>query len=719
MTMHRLLSRALLIGSALAAFALGLVAAPPELTDQAPNTWVKRSPLPGGSSSPRLGYESSLGYDPRAKLLIRWGGHNQGGGGEQNAETWTFDLLTARWTLKEPNEAPPGVCCAQQNVFDPIRNRFLRFPAFSGSHGWQWFREIYLKNSSVWAYDLAANTWRDLRPLPEPHIGPLRCASWDNDHEVVVVFGGEGSHEGTLVYDPYTNTWTNRRTPDQPAFRSGGNLAFDAAHHLHILFGSQFSNDPHTWAYDLRANRWRDLKPPKQPPTDRNDAVLAYDSVNRRILAVVKITEGEGDRARHRLETWSFDTGSNRWAKMDPPREPDASGNRARLLLFIPDRNLTVLETRTHPPQGPAEQQIWTYRLGNPRAETTTPPAPPTELHLTTTKDGAELSWRASSSTSATQYLVYRGAGAFPWEADYREVGRLPAKETTFRDRDLRSGQVYFYTVRATDAEGRLGPESTRVRTQPRVVEEAVVSVLSAREVGLTWKPPAGEDVSGYHIERAAVEVWSEDQLQRLKKRTPPLGEPSVGSLRRIGAFTRINAELVHEPRFTDRINLEKPQPIEGAPIWERRFAAEQLDMKGKPYRWAVFAYRVRAVDRLGVQSGPSPYFLTLPSAPQALFSQERGTKCDLKWARSPEKGLRGYRVYRLDGRFDAQPLSRLTPDPIPETTFTDEQAGKLTRRYHVVAVDALGQEGSPSAPVWFEREWKTFYKPFTGQWHQ
>jgi hypothetical protein len=33
--------------------------------------------------------------------------------------------------------------------------------------------------------------------------------------------------------------------------------------------------------------------------------------------------------------------------------------------------------------------------------------------------------------------------------------------------------------------------------------------------------------------------------------------------------------------------------------------------------------------------------------------------------------------------------------------------------------VDALGQEGSPSSPVWFEREWKSFYAPFTGAWHQ
>src|SRR5262245_29611174 len=145
----------------------GALATPPPL-EQPANTWVKRSPLPGGPPSPRLGYESSLGYDAKARVLIRWGGHNQGGGGEQNAETWTFDPLTAKWTLREPNTSPPGICCGQQNVFDRSHGRFVRFPAFSGSHGWQWFREIYLNNSTVWTYDWPANTWRDLRPVPEP-----------------------------------------------------------------------------------------------------------------------------------------------------------------------------------------------------------------------------------------------------------------------------------------------------------------------------------------------------------------------------------------------------------------------------------------------------------------------------------------------------------------------------------------------------------------------
>jgi hypothetical protein len=132
-------------------------------------------------------------WDSKHHVLIRYGGHNQGGGGEQHSEIWTFDPLTAKWVLKEPNVQPPGICCGQQNVFDPNQGRYLRFPSFSGSHGWQWWREIYLNDSSVWSYDLAENKWRNLRPIPTATPKPLRCAAWDSSQDVVVLFGGETS----------------------------------------------------------------------------------------------------------------------------------------------------------------------------------------------------------------------------------------------------------------------------------------------------------------------------------------------------------------------------------------------------------------------------------------------------------------------------------------------------------------------------------------------
>jgi len=602
------------------------------LSDLPPNTWHKLSPLENTPTSPRLGYEGACVWDAKHQVMIRYGGHNQGGGGEQGSEIWTFDPRTAKWTLKEPNTSPPGICCGQQNIFDPVSGRYIRFPAFSASHGWQWWREVYLNDASVWTYDLDENKWRNMRPLPTAHPRPLRCASYDTDRRVIVLFGGEGSHEGTWTYDPWTNEWKQMSPPEEPAPRSGGNMAYDQKHKLHILFGAQFDDDQHTWAYDLAKNIWRDMQPTEMPPTDKNDAVLTYDATAGKVLAIVKITTGKDEDATHRLETWTYDAGENRWSKMNPGREPDPTGNRARQLIFAPELGVALLENRSHGKIN--EQQIWAYRL-------------------------------------------------------------------------------------APGGKGTGDPPATKPAYPPLVVD-VVASVIDSGHVEISWKAPPRAEITGYLVERAPVEVLSEDQLKRLKSQTPPLEAPSVGLIRRIGKFERLTPSPVAETSFTDStIDLAKKSEIAGEPIEERRVHDEELDATGREYRYGVYAYRVRALDAVGGASGPSPATFTIPSSPQHFFARENGTTCHLKWEASAGKGIVGFRVYRMDGRYNKDPITRLTADPIAETTLTDPEAGKAARRYYVVSVDALGQEGFPSSPVWFEREWKPFYEPFIGEWHQ
>ncbi len=686
--------------------------------EQSSNTWVKRSPLANTPVSPRLGYEGACAWDNAHRVFIRYGGHNQGGGGAQYSEVWTFDPLTAVWTLKEPDTSPPGVCCAQQNVYDPVHERYVRFPAFSGSHGWQWFREIYLNNTTIWVYDLDTNLWQELRPVPAPKVTGLRCASWDSDAQVIVIFGGEGNREGTVVYDPYENTWTRMKPAKEPDFRSGGNMVYDSKHKLHIMFGAQFSDDPHTWGYDLRKNQWRELKPNILPPTNENDAVLAYDSLNGVVIALVKITEGKEENAKHKIQTWAYDTGKNSWTKMNPPQEPDSTGNRSRVLAFAPEFGLTILENRTRSKPGPPEQQIWTYCYDKPKSAAGASVLPPTDLQVMTSANSARLTWKPSANDAVTKYIVYRGASEYPWGVNYKKIASVKADNTDYQDTGLPREKVNYYAVRAV-AEQRESDLSLRVRTQPRFVEQAVVSVISHKQVDISWTPLKAADIVGYHVERANVEVWTEDQLKRLKSRIQPLTDPSIGAVKRIGPFKRLNLKLLRSPSFIDNVDLTKPSSIEGDALQERRMYDEHLDKNGRSYRFAVFAYRIRAVNALGVESGPSPYFLTIPSIPRWVFAKEDGSTCQLKWAKNTEKNLKGYRIYRLDGRWDKDPISRLTKEPIKNLTFSDSTAGDRTRRYHVVAVDALGQEGRPSRPVWYRREWRRYYEPFVGEWHQ
>lgn len=603
----------------------------PSIAGQGANTWIKLSPLDGGPPSPRMGYEGACVWDRRHRLLVRYGGHNQGGGGEQGAEVWTFDPLTAVWNLKEPNTSPPGVCCNAQNVYDPVRGRYVRFPLFSGSHGWQWWREIYLNDSTVWTYDLAANAWRNLRPMPSPELAPYRAASWDSRAGKIVVFGGEGSHEGTLVYDPARNEWRDMNPDPEPPPRSGGTMAYDEAHDVHVLFGTQFGEDARTWTYELGANRWTDRKPPVQPPTLENDAVLTYDPIHKVVLAIVKITTGQDEAATHEVQTWAYDAGANQWHRRHPATEPDRAGNRTRNLVFAPELNVAILENC---PSKPREQQVWTYRHAAAGADDTVAPLPPVQ--------------------------------------------------------------------------------------SPAFVQDAAVSVIAHDRVEIDWNPSMASEVSGYHVERATVEVWTEDQLRRLREQTDPLDEPSVGAIRRIGPFRKLTESPVSGTSYADTgVRLDQPMSIDGEPVYEKNLHLDHLSPSGKRYHLAVHAYRLISVDARGESLGQSPAFFTIPSSPQHVFSREDAERCQLRWKPNPEKGIRGYRVYRMDGRYSSDAIARLTGEPVSGTSYTDPEAGRPTRRYYVVAVDALGQEGFPSSPVWYRREWQKFYEPFTGEWHQ
>jgi hypothetical protein len=70
------------------------------------------------------------------------------------------------------------------------------------------------------------------------------------------------------------------------------------------------------------------------------------------------------------------------------------------------------------------------------------------------------------------------------------------------------------------------------------------------------------------------------------------------------------------------------------------------------------------------------------------------------------------YRIPPQGGR----QVARLTADPVGAGPYTDAKAGKETRRCRVVAVDALGQDGFPSAPVW--QYWR-YSVPFVGEGHE
>ncbi len=318
--------------------------------------------------------------------------------------------------------------------------------------------------------------------------------------------------------------------------------------------------------------------------------MTAPDHITIALVRALDTGKPDSEGATGHLETWAYDASRNEWQKMDPPAEPPGFGSRRRCMIYLPDQNLVLLENRgaaAETPQKENEQQIWTYL----------PPLPSRE------RDGVRVK-----------------------PSEDQPAGLAESPKPLRTEPSPRPSPGY-----------RAREQSSTAR-QPRIVEDAIVSVISTKEVRLSWKPPVCGTAVGYHIERAPVEVYSEDQVARLTKELDPLPEPSVGAVKAIGQFTRITDKPLKETTYTDPgIDLTKPQLLEN-PQPVNTFRGDQLNASGKPYRFAVFAYRIRAVNAQGGESGPSPFFLTIPSSPKHVFSKETGQRCDIKWAANPEQ---------------------------------------------------------------------------------
>ena len=661
----------------------------------AENRWIKQSPREG-APAPGFYYEGSGDFDPYSNKWIHHAGHD---GIPQGFHTFTCDLTNGGWQQRFPPTSPPGVCCVDgANVFNRASRCFVRFPGGSLGHGYQWSRGVRLKESAVWLYDPVGDTWTNMRPPPyrelekysKEVIGGL-CSGgvYAANHELTISFGGTGAggaKNSLFFYDPYANALRLMQPSNSPPPRDGMGLAYDSAHDKLVMFGSQYLSDERTWLYDFRSNAWQahglDPHPPgKNTGTYSTIPRMAYDSINGLVLCIVWL-----DDKGH--ETWALDVEKLQWSKLNPSAEPTPSKSRSRNLTFSPEHNLFILElssTNNRP-------ELWSYRYK--AADVAQRLAPPADLQVVTRTRRATLKWSPSLSHAVTKYRVYRAEPAEPWLVEFKPIGET--KGTSFDDNDIAAARGYFYTVKAVGADGSESGPGIRARAEPRVLLKPVVSVLGTNRVEVTWNTHPARDVVGYNIYRgvASVRTVTQGEPAAWKDNDPPYSEPMVVKVTDITHIKKLNNELLRKTVFTDQADLTDKGP-------------EAAD-----YRYAVYAYIVRAVNELGVESGPSPYALTIPSEPVNFFCREKGDEADLKWDANPEKGIAGYRVYKLKGTWEIIPAET---DLVHNTAFS-HPSGRNATRYWVLAVDALGQEGQPSSPVWCNHDYRGFYQ---GEWHQ
>jgi hypothetical protein len=236
------------------------VAAAVQPTATKPPPAATKTPTEVPALNPSARGYVSMAYDSESDKIILFGGQIEGRGIIPNGETWAYDIASNTWTEMKP-DAGPAIKAAVDLVYDAESDRVILF----GGGG-----EQLNIMSDTWAYDYNTNTWTEMAAGPEDHLG-YRMA-YDIESDRCILFGGMGYpslslFNDTWAYDFNSDTWTEMQPNTSPSARNFHAMAYDAQADRVILFGGsewdENMNDKalgDTWAYDFNTNTWEELE---------------------------------------------------------------------------------------------------------------------------------------------------------------------------------------------------------------------------------------------------------------------------------------------------------------------------------------------------------------------------------------------------------------------------------------------------------------------------
>lgn len=673
-------------------------------SDQAPGTFVLRAPY-------FLTAEPGFAWDSANGVFLGWGGHHLGQ--EQSHDVWVLDPKQGAWRCMHPGLSPRACCCSPQLSFDPHLGRLLTFGGDGGqSHGWMAVTIQGFEQSIPFMYDYAANRWTPMRPYPEPPGGvrQYKGFAYHPEHRVHILFSGGTEHpDDTWAYDAYSNEWTELKPEGSPGGRKGHVLCYDPDRRAILMHGGQTA-DRRVYRFSIEENRWSALETANEPPA-LFAPVFAYDPHARAVVLAGMFSANGKDRD---LQVWQLKSDASAWEKVAFSTGTDVPGRHHPIsqlgfgATYSPELNLYLFGGGTF---GTDQFHTWTYRLA-PARDIAAPPA--LKVQLLTQKEGVKLAWNALPN--ATGYEIHRGEGANAWTAKFRKIGET--RDAGFVDTGRARGIQVFYRVRALPGVPGLPVAEGQVRSRLPAPAPPQVNLDAANAVRLTL-PKASPDGVGFLIERA--QAWTERFVNRFDREQTKMV---------FGPFEQVAEQPYAEAEWRDGVDLAKVAADRRFEIPPNPICVLYPKDKAPEPAWsslAVYVYRIREVNRLGVVSGPSAWVTTLPAAPDPVTAVASGVDTPdagavtVKWQASAQAGIAGYRVYRqltkLAGpewrqewkeqhHADPDRWHRLSHEDVRVTEFLDDTipGGLCRRRYYVTVVDRFGQEGPPSTGVWAYR---------------
>jgi len=388
----------------------------------------------------------------------------------------------------------------------------------------------------------------------------------------------------------------------------------------------------------------------------------------------------------------------------------------------------------------------------------TTSPGIPQRLLARTSGYGLTLTWERVHSDDLVGYHVYRSdRGA---DGPYKLITDMPVPPDTgiYEDKGVSEEKQYFYEVTAVDRAGNESPPSARgfatdYNFRPPLPPQDVTAEPVSGGIRISWAPDEQSGVQGHVVYRAESMDGALAQISRLIHKDTSEFTDRDARLSPIGAFWYV-VQPVASSGLLSPLSvpaIASPVPTEGpeAPLNIRGFSddsgnrllwspsrdntasgyvVERAQVAAKP-KWTVlnkapllenqvtltdttaarntaYVYRVKAVNRAGMQGPPSQtvtlqIFTPPPLPPSGIMVTRITGGVRVAWDPSRESSVAGYNVYRRSG--EGGPV-KLTAKALNSSSsfYEDKKAKKgALYEYTVSCVSNDGRESALSNPVY------------------
>jgi galactose oxidase-like protein len=260
--------------------------------------------------------------------------------------------LSSQWFDRTPSgkqsRTPKGVeDCAM--IYDPLQHRILLFGGKTDAG-----RLV----DGLWAFDLAKSVWQEVTVLdPKPPAVEDHSALYDPIGQRMIIYGGIGGFSGSTTnnlwsFDLKTQRWRNMKGADVPR-RELHSAVYDERGKRMVVFGG--ADRTHldlyeVWALDLDPSsptfeKWQNLTVEEGHPPGRLEHTAAYDPKKNRMVIHAGYAKAQKQLFQ---DTWEyvFDQARDkpgRWRRIDTGNTGPTARRKA-LSVYDASRGWLVIE---------------------------------------------------------------------------------------------------------------------------------------------------------------------------------------------------------------------------------------------------------------------------------------------------------------------------------------------------------------------------------------